>query len=243
MEHNSINMRLAIQICAELEWKCTTSILKSKHGKLRAYPFGQYFKHPLGKYEAIIYESGATKTRAAAACQYAINQWHPDAIINLGTCGGVAQDVKKGDYIVANKTLQYDVFQKFGKPSLRFKRGLITKLNTSWVDLGECRKQFHAGIIASADQDLDFKNRRLLNKRGVLAADWESASIATICALNKVRCLIMRGVSDIPVPSNQSSKIHQGRDYSKNTSAILENLISVIAQAEFHINGHDGSGL
>jgi nucleoside phosphorylase len=76
-------MKIAIQICAELEWKCTKSILKVRKKELRHQPFGEYFKRPIGKHEAVIFDSGATKTRSAAACQYAIDTWHPDAVINL----------------------------------------------------------------------------------------------------------------------------------------------------------------
>src|SRR3989304_2708025 len=147
-------MKLAIQICAELEWKCTKSILKIGKTRLRSQPFGEYFEGAIGEHVAVFFESGATKTRASAACQFAIDTWNPDAVLNLGTCGGVADSVKKRDVIVANKTFQYDVLQRFGKPSLKFKRGLETDLDTCWVDLGKCRRKIHIGMIASADQDL-----------------------------------------------------------------------------------------
>ncbi len=226
-------MRLAIQICAELEWKCTKSILKIKKTRLRFQPFGEYFEDAIGEHEAVFYESGATKTRSAAACQFAIDKWHPDAILNLGTCGGVARSVSKGDIIIAKRTLQYDVFQKFGKPSLRFKRGLATNLETSWIDLNKCQRKIHIGPVASADRDLDDGNRTILQKKGVLAADWESASIAAICRLNKVKCLILRGISDIPGTRNQSSKVLQELDYRKNTRIIMKALFSLIAKMAF----------
>ena len=90
-------MKLGIQICSELEWSSTKSILKIGAGQLRKQPYGEYFNHRFGKHRSIIYHSGATKTRAAAACQFAIDTWHPDAIINLGTCGGVSKEVRFHD--------------------------------------------------------------------------------------------------------------------------------------------------
>ncbi len=180
-------MKLAIQICAELEWKCTKSVLKIKKDRLFSQPFGEYFKHPMGRNVAVFFESGATKTRSSAACQYGIDTWNPDVLLNLGSCGGVASNIRKGDIILAKRTYQYDVFQGFGKPSLRFRQGLITNLETSWADFRKGRQKIRIGTIASADQDLDHGNRTLLQKKGVMAADWESASIAAVCRINKVK--------------------------------------------------------
>jgi adenosylhomocysteine nucleosidase len=226
-------MKLAIHICAELEWKWTKIIRKIKKSRLRPQPFGKYVEHAIGKHDAILYKSGATKTRAAAACQFAVDKWHPDAVINLGTCGGVAENIAKRTIVVAKKTFQYDVLEKFGKPSSRFRRGLKTDLDLSWVDFGRDSRRLCIGTIASADQDLDNEQREILHRKGVLAADWESASIATICRLNNIRCLILRGVSDIPKKTKKSKKSLQERDYKKNTQMIMEDLFSIIDKAKF----------
>jgi adenosylhomocysteine nucleosidase len=156
-----------------------------------------------------------------------------DGVLNLGTCGGVAKNVRKGDIILANRTLQYDVLQRFGEPSLRFKRGLETHLDTSWADLGKDSETIHIGTIASADQDLDYENRKLLQRKGVLAADWESASIAEICMLNKTSCLVLRGISDIPETKKESGEDLQELDLNKNTRIIMEELLSIIGQIVF----------
>lgn len=227
-------MKLVIQICAELEWESTKNILKATRDRLRRQPFGEYFQHTVGKQETLIYESGATKTRSAAACQFAIDKWHPDAVFNLGTCGGVAKSLGKGALIVADKTIQYDVMQKFGKPSSRFKRGLQTDLDLSWIDLSGSSKRLSVGTIASADQDLDHDQRQLLQRKGILAADWESASIATICRLNKTRCLILRGISDIPHEKEDPMACQQELDYARNTEVIMKELFSVIGQFRIH---------
>jgi nucleoside phosphorylase len=226
-------MQLAIQICSELEWGATKSILKIAKDKLHRQPFGDYFKKQIGVHECILYESGATKIRAAAACQFAIDTWHPDAVVNLGTCGGVAENVRKLDIILAKKTFQYDVIQKFGIPSGRFKKDLETTLDISWINLSRVPTNIHIGTIASADQDLDYENLVVLQGRKVLAADWESAPIAKICELNKIKCLILRGVSDITEKRKNSKEDIQEHDYKKNTPIIMRELFSIIGQIEF----------
>ena len=165
------DMKLAIQICSELEWQSARSILKIGRDRLLRQPYGEYFNYRVGRHRSIIYHSGATKTRAAAACQFAIDTWHPDGIINLGTCGGVSEKVKKLDIILAKKAFQYDVIQRFGKPSLRFMRDLRTTLDLSWVDLTKISRRIRIGTIASADQDLNDEQRELLQGKRVLAPD------------------------------------------------------------------------
>lgn len=131
---------------------------------MQKQPYGKYFNHRFGQHQSIIYHSGATKTRAAAACQFAIDTWHPDAIINLETCGGVSKEFKKLDIILVKKTFQYDVIQRFGTPSIRFRRDLKTNLKMSWFDLSRISDKVHIGTIASADQDLCPKAREFFEK-------------------------------------------------------------------------------
>jgi adenosylhomocysteine nucleosidase len=226
-------MKLAIQICSELEWKSTKAILKIDRGKLQSQPFGEYFNYRVNQHRSIIYHSGATKTRAAAACQFAIDTWHPEVVINLGTCGGVSKNVKILDIILVKKTFQYDVIQGFGNPSVRFERGLKATLDISWVDLSRISERLRIGMIASADQDLCSKCQRKLQKEGALAADWESASIAKVCELNRIKCLILRGVSDIPEKGRESEEDIQERDYRENTRIIMNDLLSIMDQMTF----------
>ena len=65
---------------------------------------------------------------------------------------------------MAKKTFQYDVIQKFGTPSIRFLRSLRTDVKISWVDLSGISNRLHIGTIASADQDLCPKVRKILEK-------------------------------------------------------------------------------
>jgi adenosylhomocysteine nucleosidase len=223
-------MKLAIQICSEHEWKSIKSILKVDRGQLRKQPYGDYFNHRVGRHPSLVYHSGATKTRAAAACQFAIDSWHPDAVINLGTCGGVSEKVSRLDIIIAQKTRQYDVNQIFGEPTIRFMKDLWTALDLSWVDLSKVSRKIRIGTIASADQDLNHKQRMKLQREKVITADWESASIAKVCELNRMKCLILRGVTDIP---KKHGGLKQDDDYKKNAPIIMQDLLSILSQITF----------
>jgi adenosylhomocysteine nucleosidase len=234
-------MRLVIQICSEDEWKHSRSILRVQESELWQDLLMEWFVRPLGKEEYTWYWSGSTKTRAAAACQKAIDRWCPDAIVNLGTCGGISKNIQKLDIVLANKTYQYDVIQRFGKPSKRFLRGLITQPNISGIDLSLVREKCLVGTIASADQDFDPEAIEALRKKHALAADWESASIAKVCELNKTKCLILRGVSDIPRKSRGGKKDIQEEDYQANTPRIMKELFSILQNITFRFRGLKGN--
>jgi nucleoside phosphorylase len=155
----SPKIKLGIQICSELEWECAKSTLKIKRNDVQRQTFGEYFARSFGQHECICYHSGATKTRAAAACQFAVDIWHPNAIVNLGTCGGVVEEIQKLDIIMADKTVQYDCIIRFGEPRELFYGPMMTVIDTSWVDISGVSKKIHKGTIASADQDLNVEWR------------------------------------------------------------------------------------
>jgi len=50
---------------------------------------------------------------------------------------------------------------------------------------------------------------------------------------NKVRCLILRGVSDIPEPHSAGPHV-RSLDYEKNTPLIMECLLEMMSQIRFH---------
>ncbi len=77
------------------------------------------------------------------------------------------------------------------------------------------------------------KSRRMLQKERVLAADWESASFAKVCELNKVKCLILRGVTDIPPVRKEADVDIQEIDYKKNTKIVIKKLLSIVEQISF----------
>jgi nucleoside phosphorylase len=231
--HKTGSTKVFIQICSDHEWRCTKSVLNIKEGILIPQPFGEYFEHLINHHDFAIFHSGAGKTKAAAACQLAIVLGRPDAVINLGTCGGVEENLNLLDIVIAEKTVQYDCIVRFGEERQLFYEPMITHIDTSWVDLGSITTKLHRGTIATADHDLDHEWRKVLQSQQVLGADWESGAIAKVCELNKTRCLILRGVSDIPCERPSPEADIQALDYDRNTPLIMERLFEVVGQMRF----------
>jgi len=60
---------------------------------------------------------------------------------------------------------------------------------------------------------------------GAVAADWESGSIAWVAARNHVRCLILRGVSDLVGGSGGEAYEGNLHVYADGAAAIMQSLI------------------
>lgn len=216
---------ICIQICSNREWVSLKEILKIKEYKVNTYPFGEYINYEFFDEKCVFYHSGATKTRSSAACQYAIDKWEPQIIMVLGTCGGVDEILKVLDVVIANKTVQYDCLDKMGNEHQAFYEPLTTIFDNTWINFNNFSAKVYEGIIATADQDVDYKTLQMLRKENVMCGDWESGAIAHICSLNKVNCCIVRGITDIPIENEVQSGINQGLDYETNTPIVMKKLI------------------
>lgn len=208
---------IAIHINSSEEWEATKELLGPV--QIKYFPYGEFFESSVDDFDCIYYNSGATKTLSSGACQYAIDKWKPEIVFVFGTCGGVSKDVNTLDIILAEKTSQYDVIPMRGKENIFHE---IIEFDNSWINLDKFPHKLEKGFLATADKSVTAKNYHSLRKGGVKAADWETASIATICKINKVKCCVLRGVSD---GVSQEDVFLQFEDYKVNTDIIMKKLI------------------
>ncbi len=100
------------------------------------------------------------------------------------------------------------------------------KLDTQKIDFLR-NLGIHFGRIATGDQDIDLIIRNSLEPLGVLAADWESASVAHICEINNVPLTVIRGVTDIP-GYNGATTEDQANSYYAKTPSIMDKILSTV---------------
>jgi len=223
---------ICIQICASPEWEAVKEILEINPEEIREYPLGEYFKTQFAGASCLYYWGGSTKTRSAAACQYAIDHWTPSVIVNIGTCGGIGEGIKPLDIILANKTAQYDVIDRMGANPVLFYERFIVEIDNSWIRKEIFKTRVIEGFIATADQDVDFAVANRLKLHGVLGAYWESGAISVVCHINNIRYCILRGVTDIPREGNDRE---QCDDYEKNTPEVMRRMVEVVLAGIIHI--------
>jgi adenosylhomocysteine nucleosidase len=184
---------IVVLISANGEWN---AVLSFYHPSRQPSPYGDYFLASMSGRPVVFLHGGWGKIAAAASTQYAIQRWRPQQVINLGTCGGFAGQVQRGEILLVNRTLVYDIEEKMGDP-LQALAHYTTPIDLSWLQ-EPYPQPVRLACLVSADRDLDPADIDRLHERyGAIAADWESGAIAWVARRNNVRCLILRGVSDL----------------------------------------------
>ncbi len=213
-------MNVLVLISADAEWDTVKEILSPV--RQHTSPFGEYFEllavHPL-----TFFHSGWGKISAAATAQYGIDLWHPDLLINLGTCGGFEGRVTRGTIILVTRTIVYDILEQMSDPDEALAH-YSTGINLEWL-----RQPYphpvQPGLLVSADRDILAKDiPMLVEKYHAIAADWESGAIAWVANRNGVRCLILRGVTDLVGASG--GEAYGNIDlFHRQTKALMKKLV------------------
>jgi adenosylhomocysteine nucleosidase len=136
---------ICVQICSELEWKAVKDILEVPQKDLSRYPYGEFFSQNMENSPCLFFCSGDTKTKSAAACQYAIDHWQPEMLVVLGTCGGVDENLKPLDVVIADRTVQYDCIIRMAGENHLFYPSLDVTIDNSWIDFSLHRDWIRAG--------------------------------------------------------------------------------------------------
>lgn len=191
-------MNIIVMISADIEWQTI----------LELHPCAQIFQSPMGEWfidnldvfnhkkPVRYFHGGWGKIAAAASTQYAIDQWKPDLLINLGTCGGIEGEVEKGTIILVDCAIVYDLIEQMGD-SISAIDHYTTRLDLSWLGTNYPIRVLKTSII-SGDKDLLVEELQDLKQRyNARVGDWESGAIAYVASRNQIPLLILRGVTDL----------------------------------------------
>jgi len=244
--------RAVILISANSEWRAVKEILSPT--KIQATPFGESFNLQLGAWNVELFHGGWGKISAAATTQYALDHYHPDLLINLGTCGGFEGRIQRGTIILVTRTIVYDIIEQMSNPDEAIAH-YSTEIDLSWIKDGGPwtvddeqnpkhgpRSTVHDqssvvhGLLVSADRDIVAQDiPMLIEKYNAVAADWESGAIAWVAKKNGVRCLILRGVTDLVSPSGGEAYGNIGL-FHENTKSVMKKLIEQLPDWLARIN-------
>jgi adenosylhomocysteine nucleosidase len=182
-----------VLVSADAEWQAVREIFPE--ADIHRSPFGEWFTHDFGR-ETTIFQGGWGKISAAASTQYVIDRWHPNLLINLGTCGGFEGEVERGAIILVERTIIYDIIEQMDDdlPFIQFYQSV---LDLSWLE-EPYPHSIVKTLMISGDRDLVAEEIPVLKERyDAIAGDWESGAIAWVAERNGVHLLILRGVSDL----------------------------------------------
>jgi len=189
---------IVVLVSADAEWRALVSGLAGV--RPAATPFGDAFDQALtvaSRPRTVRFlHGGWGKIAAAASTQYAIDRWRPELLVNLGTCGGFAGSIAKGEIVLVERTVVYDIVEQMGDAAAAI-ADYTTTIDVGWA-AGELPPGVRRGVMASGDRDLiPAELPRLRDTYGAAAGDWESGAIAYVAARNKTPVLILRAVSDV----------------------------------------------
>jgi adenosylhomocysteine nucleosidase len=187
-------MKPLVIISANGEWRAVKSFYSE--ADIQQSPFGEYFDVHFGDRCVTLFHGGWGKISAAATTQYVIDQFKPDLLINLGTCGGFQGRIERETIILVEKTIVYDIIEQMtdGSEEIAF---YTTELDLSLLP-SVLPYPVLRGLLVSGDRDIVLEDiPMLIQKYQAVAADWESGAIAWVTKKNNVRTLILRGVTDL----------------------------------------------
>jgi len=160
----------------------------------------------LGRTDLLLCVSGIGKVLTAAAVQYCIARYSPDAVIHTGIAGGLVF-LPRGDILVAESSIQWDFD---ARPFVKH-RGEIPRTGMREISadpdlfravtaLRPKGFRIHSGRIVTGDSVITRKNheayRFLTEELRGSAVDMESAAAAIVAEINGIRFLSFKVISD-----------------------------------------------
>jgi adenosylhomocysteine nucleosidase len=217
-------MKIVVLISAIAEWNAVKPLFPD--AKIRHFPFGECFDILIQDEHISFFHSGWGKIASAGSMQFVIDNYSPDLIVNLGTCGGFESIVKQGDIILVDQAYVYDIVELMG--DLDIVSYYASSLDLSWL-AEPYPFPVRRGMIASADSDLPPEKIPLIKSQGAIAADWESAALAWVAQRNHARLLILRGVSDM-VTEAGGEAYNNIEMFNERAKGIMQQLIEQLPE-------------
>lgn len=216
--------RSIILISAEAEWRAVQAVYPD--AVYSRSPFGEYFSSNSTGWECIYFQGGWGKISAAASAQYVIDHFKPDLLVNLGTCGGFSGEIQRGEIVLVEKTVVYDIFEQMGDTDAPIAH-YTTEIDLDWLK-GSDPHSVRRTLLVSGDRDLLQEELPKLKERfQAVAGDWESGAIAWVAQRNQTPLLILRGVTDLV--GEQGSAAYGDLNYfEKAALEIMQNLLKTL---------------
>ncbi len=217
-------MKVVVIISANGEWEAVKSLFPES--KLEHSTFGERFDATLEQKTLTFFHGGWGKVSAAATAQFVVDQFHPDLMVNLGTCGGFLDSIELGTIILVERTIIYDIVEQMTDAEGAIDHYSV-KLDLNWLPR-ITPSPVARGLLVSADRDIMVDDISLLIKKyDAVAADWESGAIAWVAQKNNQRLLILRGVSDLV--GGEGGEVYGDYElYMGRTKEIMRRLIDIL---------------
>ena len=219
--------QIVVLVSATSEWRALDRLHPNTPRKRS--PFGEWYAlpEPIAGFTTALFYGGWGKVSAAASAQHVIDRFAPELLVNLGTCGGFAGEVERGEVLLAGETLVYDIVEQMTDPDEAI-AAFTTAIDLSWLGPAPYPSPVRRGRLVSADGDIVPSQVGALRARfAAVAADWETGAIACTAARNGVPCLILRAVSDL-VDAGGGEVYDDYGEFERRSLEVMEALFGVL---------------
>lgn len=167
-----------------------------------------FFTGKIANINCILAKSGVGKVNASRVTQLLIDKYDLSQIINVGSAGGIKDNIKYGDIIIGKELVQYD----FDITAFGHEKGYITDLGKSFfsddklvtkayeVMQNICKEEYkvYIGNIATGDTFLTstVKAQEIAKEFNCDCVEMEGAAIAQVSRLEKIPFICIRSISD-----------------------------------------------
>lgn len=168
----------------------------------------------IGSAECILVKCGIGKVNAARVTQILIDKFDISYIINVGSAGGINDEVRYGDIVIGKYLVQHD----FDTTAFGHEKGFISnigiKLESDKELIKKCEEAINqviandykiiVGTIATGDifcTSVKMKEK-IRQKFDADCVEMEGAAIAQVCFLSNVPFIAVRSISDTPNEKN-----------------------------------------
>ena len=228
--------RVVVLISADAEWAPARDVLRP--AREERSPYGDYFTHLISGEPVLFFHGGWGKIAAAASTEYAIARWHPEVLINLGTCGGIEGRIERGEKLLVTRTVTYDIHEAIGDSASAIE-AYTTEIDLRWLD--RLPIPLRTVPMVSADRDLvPSEVPDLVRRFAAVAADWESSAIAYVANRRNVRVLIIRAVSDL-VGTHGGEAIGALALFQNQAAMIMRSLLADLDVLVPHVLGPESA--
>jgi adenosylhomocysteine nucleosidase len=221
---------MKIAIISAMEEELRPLLTEYKFAKIDTLNNQETYSYKGNNKEFLALTSGIGKVNAAITTTLLINKYDPDLIINIGTSGGVGENLEVCDFIVADKLVFHDVDvtgfnyqlgQLPGKETY-FK---IENVGTFKELVSKLDVNLKVGTVATGDVFVNKKEKSnfiVENFDNVLAVEMESTAVVMTAQSLGKEIFVLRTISDL---ANEESSI----SFDKYLDYVSQNFAKLVA--------------
>ncbi|MYL33385.1 5'-methylthioadenosine/S-adenosylhomocysteine nucleosidase [Pontibacillus yanchengensis] len=195
-----------------------------------------FYKGTLEGKEIVLTKSGIGKVNAAMATSILHERYQPSHIINTGSAGGFAKELKVGDLIISSEVRHHDV----DVTAFSYEYGQVPDMPAAYIPdeklvqvAEEATEELHdihsvRGLIATGDAFMHDPARVefVRSKFPLLqAAEMEAAAIAQVCVHYQTPFVIIRSLSDIAGKESSVSFDQYLATAAKHAATLIQSML------------------